>query len=313
MRSVLRYVVDGRFPLTIMTVVPGAPPGPAFFRSLMVKPALEVLDDANQALKLDGKKLEEYARKRVGELSGVSDLNDEELKLLCIQCAQLRRGWTKPLTPAEISKLQNDISEMPAEHVSPVVQNLITVVTFVLGIRDLDADQSFRPQDTIEMLIGSEIMRNHHVWNESFKKFRRFKLESLQDLGHKVIAGIPSRDFSTHYGLNDRLPVSELERFQSIEHRMLQEQQENRSKYFEALTNFASMLHSIIRRVSQYESPDQPLSEIDAVKDILPRAHQPLSGRSVAAAAGAMTQGVFSRGDVSKVDDGALVFLVEMG
>jgi len=57
MRSVLRYVVDGRFPLTIMTVVPGAPPGPAFFRSLMVKPALEVLDDSNQAVKLDGKKI----------------------------------------------------------------------------------------------------------------------------------------------------------------------------------------------------------------------------------------------------------------
>jgi hypothetical protein len=94
---------------------------------------------------------------------------------------------------------------------------------------------------------------------------------------------------------------------------MLQEQHENRSKYFEALTNFASMLHPIIRRVSQHESPDQPLSEIDAVKDILPRAHQPLSGRSVAAAAGAMTHGVFSRGNVSKVDDGALVFLVEMG
>jgi hypothetical protein len=279
----------------------------------MVKPALEVLDDANQAMKLDGKKLEDYARKRVGELSGVSDLNDDELKLLCIQCAQLRRGWTKPLTPAEISKLQSDISEMPAEHVSPVVQNLITVVTFVLGIRDLDADRSFRPQDTIEMLIGSEIMRNHHVWNESFKKFRRYKLESLQDLGHKVIAGIPSRDFSTHYGLNDRLPDSEFKRLQSIEHRMLQEQHENRSKYFEALTNFASMLHPIIRRVSQHESPDQPLSEIDAVKDILPRAHQPLSGRSVAAAAGAMTHGVFSRGNVSKVDDGALVFLVEMG
>ena len=173
---------------------------------------------------------------------------------------------------------------MPAEHVSPVVQNLITVVTFVLGIRDLDADRSFRPQDTIEMLIGSEIMRNHHVWNESFKKFRHYKLESLQDLGHKVIAGIPSREFSTHYGLNDRLPALEFERLQSIEHRMLQEQQENRSKYFEALTNFASMLHSIIRRVSQHESPDQPLSEIDAVKDILPKVHQPLSGRSAAAA-----------------------------
>lgn len=313
LRSVLRYVVDGRVPLTIMTTVPGAPPGPAFFRSLMVKPALEVLDDANQAVKLDGKKLEEYARKRVGELSGVSDLNDDELKLLCIQCAQLRRGWTKPLTPAEMSKLQSDISEMPAEHVSPVVQNLITVVTFVLGIRDLDADQSFRPQDTIEVLIDSEMMRKHHVWNESFKKFRRYKLECLQDLGHKVIAGIPSRDFSTHYGLNDRLPVSELKRFQSIEHGMLQEQHENRSKYFDALTNFASMLHSIIRRVSQHESPDRPLSEIDAVKDVLPRVHQPLSGCNVAAAAGDMPRGVLSRGHIPNIDDGALAFLVDMG
>jgi hypothetical protein len=307
-RIVLRHIIDGRFPLTIMTDLPGAPPGPAFFRTLQAKPALEVIGDADEAVKLDGKKLEEYARKRVGELSGVADLNDDDLKLLCVQCAQLRRGWTKPLSSSEVSKLQCDISEMPGEHVALVVQHLITIVTFVLGIRDLDADKSFCPQDTIENIMNSDAVRPHLGWNQSFSRFRRYKLESLQDLGYKVIAGIPSRDFSTHYGLNDKLPVEQLQRLQRIEHFMLQDNHEHRAKYFEALTVFASQLHSVIRRVSQHESPDKPLSEIDDVKEILPRVHLSQSIRIPGSAKSELKPQISPA-----VDDRTLCFLIEMG
>jgi len=152
-------------------------------------------------------------------------------------------------------------------------------------------------------------------------RFRRYKLDVLQDVGHKVIAGIPSRDFSTHYGLNDKLPVAELQRLQTIERRMLDAQPEQRAQYFEALTAFASQLHSIIRRVSQQGSPDRPLSEIDGVQEILPRVHQPQApGRSAGAVSGGMASsssaaaaGGGAQAAAGQVDDGALAFLVDMG
>jgi hypothetical protein len=137
---------------------------------MQVKPALEVLDDADQALKLDGKKLEEYAQKRVGELSGVADLNDDDLKLLCVQCAQLRRPWTKLLTAAESSRLQSDISEMPGEHVTPVVRHLIDAVTFVLGL-DGVSDKSFGPEDSIEKFMKSDAVRPRLGWSPSFNRY----------------------------------------------------------------------------------------------------------------------------------------------
>ncbi len=143
----------------------------------------------------------------------------------------------------------------------------------------------------------------------------------LQDLGHKVIAGIPSRDFSTHYGLNDKQPVEELQRLQTIERRMLDAQPEQRAQYFEALTAFASQLHSIIRRVSQEGAPDRPLSEIEGVQEILPRVQQPqASGRGPAAAARGMASlsssaaaGGRAQAADSQVDDRAIASLLDMG
>ena len=134
-----------------------------------MKPALEVLDDADNSLKLDGKKLEEYAQKRLDELSGVADLNDDDLKLLCVQCAQLRRPWTKPLTAAETSRLQSDISEMPGEHVTPVVRHLIDAVTFVLGI-DGVSDKSFGAGDSMDKFMNSDAVRPRLGWNPSFNR-----------------------------------------------------------------------------------------------------------------------------------------------
>jgi hypothetical protein len=302
-RTVLRCIVNGRVPLTMMS-----DSGPAFYQTLKLKPVVEILDAANQALKLDGKELDDYAQKRVGELSGVSDLNDDDLKLLWVQCAQLRPPWTKLLTDAEMSRLQNDISEMPGEDVTPVVRQLIDVVMFVLGIDGI-ADTSFGPQSSIGELMNSGTVHPIDHWNPSFSKFCSYKLEALQDLGHKVIAAIPSRDFSTHYGLNDKLPVAELHRLQSIERRMLDEQSEQRAVYFEALTAFASQLHSVIRRISQHESPDRPLSEIDGVQEMLPRVHRPLPlGRGPRADLGGMAKAA-----PLQFDDGALAHLIDIG
>jgi hypothetical protein len=120
---------------------------------------------------------------------------------------------------------------MPGEHVAPVVQHLISIVTFVLSIETV-LDKRFEPHDFSAKLIDSkdkEVLPPFG-WNASFSRFRRYKLETLQDIGHKMIAGVPSRDFSTHCGLNDKLPVEEYKRLQRIESRMLQEQPEQRNE-----------------------------------------------------------------------------------
>jgi hypothetical protein len=91
---------------------------------------------------------------------------------------------------------------------------------------------------------------------------------------------------------------------------MLREPAEQRAKYHETLSTFASQLSSIIRRVSQYESPDRPLAEIDAVQDILPKYNRPRSVRSAAAAAVA---GGRVQGDEYGVDDVALALMIDHG
>jgi hypothetical protein len=317
-RMVLRSAINGRFPIT-MESAPGAL---SFYQTLKVKKPLEVMNDANQSEKIDMRELERYAKERIGHLSG-KQVDDADLKLLCIQCAQLHHPWTQPLTQTELSRLQSDISDMPGEHVAPVVQHLIDVVMFVLSIQQR-AD--FADIETIgDLMDGKEqrqpVLRPPLGWNPSFSRFRRYKLEKLRDVGNKVIAAIPSRDFSTHCGLNDRLPDSELPRLQSIESRMLREPAEQRAKFHETLSNFASQLSSIIRRVSQHESPDRPLAEIDAVQDILPKSNRPRPARSAAAAAaaaGAAAAGAAAAGgrvqrDEYRVDDAALALMIDYG
>ena len=306
-RMVLRSAINGRFPIT-MESTPGAL---SFYQTLKVKKPLELLNDANEAEKIDMRELEKYAKERIGQLSG-KQVDDADLKLLCIQCAQLHHPWTQALTQTELSRLQSDISEMPGEHVAPVVQHLIDVVMFVLSIQQRT---DFADIQTIgDLMDGKEqrqpLLRPPLGWNPSFSRFRRYKLEKLRDIGHKVIAAIPSRDFSTHCGLNDRLPDTELPRLQSIESRMLREPAEQRAKYHETLSTFASQLSSIIRRVSQHESPDRPLAEIDAVQDILPKYNRPRSVRSAAAAAVA---GGRVQGDEYRVDDAALALMIDHG
>jgi hypothetical protein len=192
------------------------------------------------------------------------------------------------------------------------VQNLIDVVMFVLSIQ--------QPADMTHIVTIGDLMDGREQqqpllhpplgWNPSFSRFRQYKLEKLRDIGNKVIAAIPSRDFSRHCGLNDRLPDAELPRLQSIESRMLREPPEQRAKYHEVLSTFASQLSSIIRSVSQHESPDRPLVDIDAVQHIMPKTNQPLimcSGANAAAAVGGPHGGTLA------VDDAAIATMMELG
>jgi hypothetical protein len=312
MRTVLRCAINGRFPIT-MESRRGTPP---FYQTLKVRKPVEMLNEANEIKSVDVKELEKYALERVVQLSG-KQVDDTDLNLLCVLCDQLRHPWNEPLTKIELSKLQSDISEMPAEHVAPVVQHLIQVVTFVLSI---DQRADYANIETIGHLIvdskdskekSKEVyIRPPFGWNASFKgRFYRYKLEKLRDICYKVIAGIPSRDFSTHSGLNDKLPDEELPRLQSIESRMLREPAEQRAKYHEALSTFAAQLHSVIGKVSQSESSDCPLSEIAAVQEILPKVYRPRPAcRTSAAASGRSAQE-----DDFRVDDRVLAQMLEIG
>jgi hypothetical protein len=296
-RLVLQSVVNGRFPLTMAS----SAASPSFYQTLKVKMPVELRDNEHDAQIVDVRELEQHARDRVGRLSGAI-VDDPDLNLLYVHCVQLRAPWTNNLAPAEVMRLHNDISEMPGEHIAHVLQNLDKVVAFILRM-DPKSGKSFKPDQLIGELIDSNEVCVPGGWSISFcRRFSCYRLEALRDIALKAIAGIPSRDFSNHCGLNDTMPEEERCRLQNIQSRMLQDQAERRFKYCEVLSCFASQLHGVIRRVSHHELPDQPLSGIEAVQEIFPRVHQNLSS-----GAGALAQGA------AAVDDGALAKMVDFG